>query len=276
LNKVTALVSILTGLVLLAGTFGLIGANQDQVIAYLALRFCVAIAGMLLAAVWSKNHYRLDKIGTAITALWKDLWPYLTSDGLFLIYTYADLTIVTLFLGRNAAGIYGPATSILATLYFIPQAASSVLLPTLSKLYANHDPRIVPAIKRTLLLTVLLGILLSGATFLFGPPVMTFLLGSEYTASAGLLKILSANLFLKSMSLSLVSILTAIGWQKARLGAQLAAAVINVALNLALIQRFGLPGVAWVYVVSELILMIGYASYMPRVNLTLRRALNGA
>jgi O-antigen/teichoic acid export membrane protein len=113
---------------------------------------------------------------------------------------------------------------------------------------------------------------LTAATSIFGPTLTTLLLGPDYTASGELLKILSINITFKSISLACISVLTAIGWNRTRLFAQLLSAIINVLLNLLIIRTFGLRGVAWVYVISECILMLGYLWLIPRARVFIRAA----
>jgi O-antigen/teichoic acid export membrane protein len=52
--------------------------------------------------------------------------------------------------------------------------------------------------------------------------------------------------------------LVSVGWQRRRVYAQALSALVNVGLNVALIRRFGMTGVATIYVLSEGLLMLGY------------------
>jgi O-antigen/teichoic acid export membrane protein len=88
--------------------------------------------------------------------------------------------------------------------------------------------------------------------------ILPLLLGEAFSPSAPLLAILSPILFLKTCSFGAAAILVAVGWQTRRLYVQATAAAVNVTLNLALIGQFGIRGVAWVYVASELLLTVGY------------------
>jgi O-antigen/teichoic acid export membrane protein len=93
---------------------------------------------------------------------------------------------------------------------------------------------------------------------LVGPLFIQVAYGVAYAGAIELLPILSAVIWLHTISFSLAAILTAQNLQKQRLIPQAAAAVVNLGLNLALLQRYGLIAVAWSFVVSEIILVAGY------------------
>jgi O-antigen/teichoic acid export membrane protein len=63
---------------------------------------------------------------------------------------------------------------------------------------------------------------------------------------------------LKAGSYTLASALIALGWQKRRVIAQLVSALLNIGINLVIINKYGIIGVAWVYVLSETVLLFGY------------------
>jgi O-antigen/teichoic acid export membrane protein len=83
-----------------------------------------------------------------------------------------------------------------------------------------------------------------------------------FNASADVLTILSAVLFFKPISYALAAILTAIDRQQDRVIVQAIVAFTNVAANLAIVQRYGVLGVASVYVLTEALLCLGYAIFM--------------
>jgi Na+-driven multidrug efflux pump len=71
---------------------------------------------------------------------------------------------------------------------------------------------------------------------------------------------MSAVLFFRSLSMGCAVIIVSVGWQKFRLIPQIASAFSNIFLNLWAIPRWGVLGAAWAYVISDIVLFIGYAS----------------
>jgi O-antigen/teichoic acid export membrane protein len=100
---------------------------------------------------------------------------------------------------------------------------------------------------------------------LFGGELgVTLLLGPEYASTGYLLKILSPIMLFKSISFGLALIIIISGNQKKRLLPQLIVSLFNIAFNILLIPYFGLVSVAWIYTISELLLMIGYSIIVIR------------
>jgi O-antigen/teichoic acid export membrane protein len=62
----------------------------------------------------------------------------------------------------------------------------------------------------------------------------------------------------------MAAILVATGHQARRSLAQGAAVVFNISFNLLVVYRFGLTGIAWVYVFTEMILFFGYTYLVIR------------
>jgi O-antigen/teichoic acid export membrane protein len=85
------------------------------------------------------------------------------------------------------------------------------------------------------------------------------LLGTKYTFTGELLTILSPIMFLKSISFACAVVLVVVGWQHRRIVTQFISAVFNVLANIIILPIFGIVGVSWMYVVSEFMIVIGYA-----------------
>jgi O-antigen/teichoic acid export membrane protein len=56
----------------------------------------------------------------------------------------------------------------------------------------------------------------------------------------------------------MAAIMVATNQQVKRTYIQVIAAIANIILNLLVVSRFGINGVAFVYVITEIILMVGY------------------
>jgi O-antigen/teichoic acid export membrane protein len=87
---------------------------------------------------------------------------------------------------------------------------------------------------------------------------VNLLYGPEFAPAAEVLTILALVLGLHCVSFALGAILAAVGRQGPRVAVQAFAAALNIALNLLVIREWGNIGVAWVFVASEVVLVIGY------------------
>jgi O-antigen/teichoic acid export membrane protein len=103
-----------------------------------------------------------------------------------------------------------------------------------------------------------LGLIVAIPVVRLADPIIRLVYGSSFAASSVILSIIGVVLLFKSINFALGGILTAIDWQRQRVLAQFVAVVFNIVLNLLVIGRYGIIGVAWVYVLTEMLLTIGY------------------
>jgi O-antigen/teichoic acid export membrane protein len=160
--------------------------------------------------------------------------------------------------GKTAVGLYSPASGIIHALFVIPNAMFSVMVPVMTRLGANSIERFRTSLRVLFLSFFALGGVMWLAVGVLGKWVMLWLLGDEYQFSGYLLTILSSILFLKSINFACATMLVSVGLQQKRILYQLISAVFNIIANIIVIPIYGVTGVAWVYVVSEFIISIGY------------------
>jgi O-antigen/teichoic acid export membrane protein len=270
-NKATLTLELVSSLGLLFGTLGLGFIHQVDPMVYALLRVGMASLAILVGLVWSRKVDALSLDTKVFKETLKHILPFALSDALLLIYTQADITIVAIILGKQAAGLYSPASSILRAMFVIPSAVYLVMTPVISQLVAQGSQRLSSVIRQTYLLLAGIGAFLWLGTGLLGPGFSWLVLGSRFSTSGEILVILGVILFLKSCSYASASIIVATTGQGKRVILQAMVAAINVILNLLVIQRFGIEGVAWVYVISEMALLVGYLIIAERGRLKAMR-----
>jgi O-antigen/teichoic acid export membrane protein len=180
------------------------------------------------------------------------------SHGLAVIYARADITIVAYYLGSVAAGVYSPASTLMATLFLVPTVVYEVMLPVFSKLYVKNESLIPKRSFQLVLLSMGLGIVLGIGLVIIAYPLVWVLYSPEFIASVPVLIILSNVLLFKCISFALAGILAAVGWQAKRIWVQLIAGILNIGLNLLFVRSAGIIGVAYIYVFTEFLLTAGY------------------
>lgn len=225
---------------------------------YFALSRATATFIGLLAVTWF-HRPKLNSQGFMTTRdVIKESLPYGVSDFLALIYTNADVTILALMAGTIAVGLYSPASGIIHALFVIPNALFTVIVPILTNLGVRDVSRFRKALPILFASFFIMGLsmwLILGFTARW---LMPFLLGEEYQFTGEILGILSPIIFFKFISFACAVVLVCVGWQHRRLIYQMIAAVFNISANILIIPLYGINGVAWVYVISELLLVIGY------------------
>jgi len=218
-----------------------------------------AIAGGLAVAVFLmlRLDFRFARRQESLRML-RDSRAYTYSEFFSVIYMQADINLLTLLQGKVMAGIYSPALSVINALFIIPSSVYTFSIPTLSRTY-HEAPQMLPAAARKLLAGItLMGIVLFAGVGLLGDDLVRLLLGAEYETTGQLITMLSPVLLLKCLEFGLASVIVALNKQKERIFPQMIAAVMNVGLNLWLIPLYGVFGAARVYVISEVVLFLGY------------------
>lgn len=264
-NQIAAIITVgVQLLLLLALGVLLLGSSQSAELFMAARLGATLIAG--LTAVW--GLWRL--MGLEVS--WKAIRHALTetpmfglSLGLAMLSRQADVVIVANWLGKGAAGVYAPAITIASTLFLLSTSVYNVLLPLFSRLYENEGKaQIITAVRQFMGYTFILSSIMTIGLALTAPWIVWLAYGAEYAQSGQILTIFSLVLFSRSFIAVGAAALTAVGWQKQRVVAQAIATVLNILLNLLVVTQtsWGLWGVAWVYVLTEAIAMLGYWYYV--------------
>jgi O-antigen/teichoic acid export membrane protein len=259
-NQVTSVLTTASRSGLLAATAMLIAAGHRDVTTYALARLMVMGLSAVIALVLLCGTEKLRVDPVVMKRAGRETLPYALSDALTAVYMQADVTIIATKVGEQAAGLYSPASSLVNALFLVPGAVYGVMVPVLSRLIGNNNARVQQAIRYTIIALVALGAALWIGLALLARPIIRLTLGGGFAQSGDVLEILSAILFFKSCSFAMATILVAVGWQSRRAIAQAVAAVANVVLNLLIVQRWGITGVAWVYVFTEVTLLIGYTA----------------
>jgi O-antigen/teichoic acid export membrane protein len=184
--------------------------------------------------------------------------PFGLSLLLSLVYGRADIVIVAHWLGSQAAGLYSPAVSLVATFLIIPTSIYGVVMPYLSGIYRENPDRLKEVVRSSAVWYGLLGLFMTLVINLFAQPLVILIYGKDYLATGKLLQILSWIFLVRSFTLVLAAVLIAVGQQKRRVVVQCLAAIFNVGVDILIVQNWGLPGIALMYVASEVVLMVGY------------------
>ncbi len=266
-NKATAVLGLTSSLGLLFSTLVLVFTQQNEPMTYAWVRLSVAGLATLGGLFWFRKISPLSSDFHVVKLTVKNILPFTLSDALVLIYTQADITIVALLLGNQAAGLYSPASGILRAMFVIPSAVYLVMTPVISQLVAERSPRLSKTIRQTYFFLAGIGAMLWMVTSLLGPWISRLILGPKFSASGAILVILGVILFIKSCSYASTAVIVATTGQGRRVLIQALAAAVNVILNLIVIHRYGITGVAWVYVISEIILLAGYLIIAERGRL---------
>lgn len=240
-----------------AVTLALIAAGERQAANFIWARIAVQAIFLAIALALVGRVVRLQpNLPTARRAV-RETLPFAASEFLAWTSMRVDVLIVALLLGETEVGQYSPAVGIINAAFLIPAAVYLVVTPVLSNLFVTNVRQGWLTAKRSLLLLLAVGVAMSAALFLLAGPAAA-LLGQSFRGSRQVLQILSAILFVHSLSFGLAAILIAANLQTRRTVVQVVAVLVNVSLNLLVVRWVGIRGAAVVYVITEMVLFSGY------------------
>ena len=258
-NDITFRVVTVVQFFLVLITVVLVLTGVQELTAFLWARVVVTAAGCIGAIYLLRRRIGIAFVARDMLPTFRAAAPFAASLVLALIYERADVTIVGQFLGTEQAGLYGPASTIVTSLFLIPASAYAVMVPVFTRAHAAADTGRFASMYRLFLgVNALLGLGLTLALVLSADWIMRLLYGPQFAEAGTVLAILSLVLGLRCVTFALAAAVVGAGLQTRRIQAQTIVAVLSVLLNLMIVDVWGIRGVAWVYVLTELVLLAGY------------------
>ncbi len=166
------------------------------------------------------------------------------------IVNRVDFIMLERMTDLRQVGLYAVSYKFTNLLESLPLAVMTTLYPVMSG-YGHQHPRKLQALyQKTLLLFSGFAVPLGLAVTFFAVPIVTLFFGTKFIEAApGLQVLIWATVFLY-LALSGGNVLISLGHEKINLGINIAAAVLNIALNFIWIPRYGFVGAAWATVCS--------------------------
>jgi O-antigen/teichoic acid export membrane protein len=256
-NEITSILESSSDAIWLLATLLLVKSGEQQAAVYIQARVGALFISLIVATVlvWRRLSLRAT-IETARRVV-SEAFPFAASEFLAWTSMRVDVLIVAFALGEHAVGLYSPAVGIVNALFLVPATVYMVVAPVLSRLFVTDVKQAWLTAKRGILLLAVVGTGLSLALLIGARPLIS-LLGASFSGSQGILQTLSAVLFLHSLSFGMAAVLVATNQQTRRMIVQAITVATNAALNLLVVHRAGIRGVATVYIITEVVLLIGY------------------
>ena len=258
-NQLTSIIMVVSDVLWFSATAALVYIGIVEPLVYIEYRFNILVFSVLLTAPWIIRLYQLRPRLETIRSALRSSFPYASSEILFVSMKRIDVLMVAVMLDSQAIGIYAPAVGIINALLMLLDSVPSVMIPVLSRSFSLDISQGWRLTRRFVLLLAAAGMALTAALWA-GMGVIGLLLGESYAGSLNILKLLSAILIIHSFAVSSASILTSTSQQSKRSAIQAAAVVLNIALNIAVLQIYGITGAAVVYVITELFMTVAFAS----------------
>ena len=231
--------------------------QQDLLVAPFAQFIGDSLAALLLLwwLVRRGIRLRVTFAWAAIRPLTRRAWPLVVSAMLGLLIYNSDLIFLRFFRGREEVGLYAAAYTLVSFLLNMGIAYSLSLLPTLTRTAAiSSDHHGLYHTATAHVFAVGFPIALGGS--LLAAQIIKVVFGTGYGDSVAALRVLMWAIPVSLLRDVPVIALMAWGREDRILRLTALAAVLNIALNLVLIPRYGLMGAAVATVATESVRMV--------------------
>jgi len=223
-----------------------------------------------ISLVGSRRHWRpLARVGL----------PLATAGLLVLAYARIDQILVLELVGTREAGLYGAVYRILEQAHFLPLTVSMTLLPLVSAAHPSDPARVRELLQTTADYLAIVSLPVFGVALAAAGPLIELLFGDAFADAAPALPVLMAAFVLICFGYLSGNMIVVLGLQRRFAVYALIGLVFNVALNLALLPRYGFLAAAWTTLATE-VLVVGLAwravlrelRYRPRLGRIARAA----
>lgn len=198
----------------------------------------------------------------AVKPVFARAWPLVANVLLGLTIYNSDLIFLRVFRGRETVGHYNSAYQLISFLQNVATAFSWSLLPQLTKVLADRERR-EALYHGSAAQVVAVGLPIAVGGHFVAANLIRVVYGAEYEPAGWPLAILVLSIpFTLSKEIDLVA-LVASGRQRAVMKMTAAAMIVNLALNVALIPRWGIGGAAVATMTTE-VARAGFAALWVR------------
>lgn len=234
--------------------------TPSYLLTFIILRAVIELIGTLLVLVFTRA--KLPR--TAAPAIpWRTIAqaarPFWIGDLAVITYMRSDTAILSLVGGSAIMGFFGPASSLVVMTYIISLALQVLIIPLLSRTYAQGQYQRFQRLGLGQLgLQGLIGLGVTLSIIALAPFIIFQVFGPAYALAIPILQFLSPVIFFKFLNFGLGAWLTSSGQQVWRTKVQLVFAGVNAITTIVGVLTHGLIGALVVDVLTEACLMLGY------------------
>jgi O-antigen/teichoic acid export membrane protein len=202
--------------------------------------------------------YRYQKIGMyfkhfnrhVAKKLLIDSWPLVLSGLAVMIYMRTDQIMIKEMLGEKEVGLYSAATRISEIWYFVPILITNSIFPAILNV-KKDSPKYFFRLRVLFSVLVWIGILVAAITAFIYDWLIIFLYGQDYQQAGQVLMIHIWGGIFVALGAASGSWFVSENLQRYALYRTLLGASVNIALNFALIPKYGILGAAIGTVVAQ-------------------------
>jgi O-antigen/teichoic acid export membrane protein len=170
-------------------------------------------------------------------------------------YVKLDQILVFEFAGSRQAGLYGAAYRLLDQVQFIPISVMTTLFPLIASAYRIRRERVQDLLQAAAEYLTMASLPILAFTVVAARPIMILLFGRQFAAAAPALPILAAAFVSISFGYLVGNMVVILELQRRFIRYAAVGLVVNAALNVLLIPRYGFLAAAWVTLLTEVVVL---------------------
>ena len=198
--------------------------------------------------------------------LLKTSWPLIFSGFIMSVYMKIDQVMLYNMLSAEMNGIYASAVRISDSMNFIPVIICNVVFPLIIKLKSKSTSKYRIATKSLHSLMLWGAILLASFFTIFSEIIIRNTYGIEYIEAASVLSIYTWASIPVFLGVSSTIWILNENLQKYKLIMDVFGALLNIALNLYLIPKYGVLGAAYATLISYSLTLVLVSSIFPQLR----------
>lgn len=193
-------------------------------------------------------------------------WVFGAAGVLYLAWNQGHIVLAKYAIGNSAAGLYGSAMLLINAACLLPSVMySKFMMPKIHR-WANHDlARLQGVYVAGNRIMFLVGVVAMIITILFSQWGVSIIFGESFSGSGAVLAILALTLPVRFLGYSVGSLLVAKHFMRTKLNVMFAVVILNMVSAFLVMPFWGLEGLAFTIVVSEIVLIFSYY-YLVRKN----------
>lgn len=232
--------------------------SPNYVIVFANIRMILSILLTFIIAVYYQRWYRdVKQTAAALNQeMLREGQAFMLTELASAVYVRADISIISLIMGRFATALYAPAISLLQASFLAPRAFFLFILPLLSKSFQKNTKKFNRQSTLQLIVQAIIGAITSIVLFFFAADILDLIFKEAYLGSTQYVRLLSPIPFLRALNFAVGTMLIASNRQVLQTKAQVIVAIFNIMANLIVIEPFGLVGISITYVISDAILLV--------------------
>ena len=211
----------------------------------------VALVMLIVLGVRGPRARQLCVTVARSKSLLIESWPLLLASVAVVVYMRIDQIMLGQMIGEEAVGIYSAAVRISEIWYFVPMAIVASVFPAILEAKNRSEEQYSRRLQRLYDLMVWLSISIAVPMTFLSTPIVTLLFGDAYEAAGAVLAVHIWAAIFVFLGVASGKWFLAEGLQLMSLQRSVLGALINVALNILLIPKYGALGAAWGTVAAQ-------------------------